>query len=237
MSETPSPAAGRSTYRAWPHCPTRRPPPNSATPQQPRSPSPTPGRCARRTTPPALPVRARAPAHPLDPADPAPPPAAAPRRPRRCRTAPRPVDALCTTWRRLTCRHSPAGPPLRRARSRRSFAVGQAGQRVSSTSAPVPVPRHATQTDTHRPNSQRCHPSRLTANGCDSPDDPLPTLAAAPPANVSRRRDGCRPGSPPPSASWAPATAPAAYEWLPPPGHSQARPGRRQPAGLPLGDR
>ena len=80
-----------------------------------------------------------------------------PARPSRSRTAPggsatssapvvqrrRPVDAACTTWRRLTCRHSPAGPPLRRARPRRPLAVGQAGQRVSSTSAPVPVPRHA----------------------------------------------------------------------------------------------
>ncbi len=222
----------RSTYRAWPHCPTDpEATPNSATPQQPRSPPPTPGRCARRTTPPGLPARARAHRHTRQTQP-------IPHRPRRQRHVVRAGRTAPPTGGRslhhLAQAHLPAltrGSAAAPSSAPTSFGggPGRAARLVNQRARPSTAPRRD-RTDTHQPNSQRCHPSRPTANGCNSPDDPLPTLAAAPPANVSRRRDGCQPDSPPTSASWVPATAQAAYERLPPPGHSQARPGRRQPA-------
>jgi hypothetical protein len=134
----------RSTYRAWPHCPTDpEATPNSATPQQPRSPPPTPGRCARRTTPPGLPARARAHRHTRQTQP-------IPHRPRRQRHVVRAGRTAPPTGGRslhhLAQAHLPAltrGSAAAPSSAPTSFGGGQAGQRVSSTSAPVPVPRHA----------------------------------------------------------------------------------------------
>ncbi len=58
--------------------------------------------------------------------------------------------------------------------------VGRPGSASRHTHAHLTTAPRRDRTDTHRPNSQRCHPSRLIANGCNSPDDPLPTLFATP---------------------------------------------------------